>query len=209
VKLLIDRSLLELGSDPCIDEDVLLGYPPARSVPDLRLRLGAGVRIRSGSVIYAGSELGDELETGHGVVIREQNRIGPGLKVWNHTTIDYGCVIGRNVHIHANCYVAQYSTLEDEVFLAPGVTLANDLHPGREYSRSLMRGPTIRRQAQLGVNVTVLPYVEIGAGAMVGAGSVVTRDVPAGMLAYGNPARAARPCAELTEAQLRRFAAER
>jgi acetyltransferase-like isoleucine patch superfamily enzyme len=204
VKIFGDPSLVELGDGHRIDEDVLLGYPTGRRINSLKLTLGPGAVIRSGSVIYAGSTIGARLETGHGVVIREQNIIGDGLQVWNHTTIDYGCRLGRNVHLHTNCYIAQFTTLEDEVFVAPGVTIANDLHPGRAYSKELMRGPTLRRGAQLGVNVTVAPYVEIGAGALIGAGSVVTRDIPAGMLAYGNPARPVRPVAELNESELQR-----
>jgi acetyltransferase-like isoleucine patch superfamily enzyme len=93
------------------------------------------------------------------------------------------------VKIHCNCYVAQFSELDDDVFFAPGVSVANDIYPGDPQSAKLMRGPRIGAGAQIGVNVTILPYVEIGAGALVGAGSVVTRDLPPGCVAYGNPAR--------------------
>ena len=94
--------------------------------------------------------------------------------------MDYGCRVGDRVKIHCNCYIAQYTELDDDVFLAPGVTIANDLYPGDERSAGLMAGPRIGAGAQIGVNVTILPFVRIGAGALIGAGSVVTRDVPAG-----------------------------
>lgn len=92
-------------------------------------------------MLYFGSRIGKDLETGHNAVIREDNIIGKGLRVWNNSTIDYGCRIGDGVKIHCNCYVAQFTTLEDGVFLAPGVTIANDLDPGEEFSAQAMRGP--------------------------------------------------------------------
>ena len=120
-------------------------------------------------------------------------RAGDDVSIWSNSVVDYGCVIGDRVKIHCNCYVAQYTELEDDVFLAPGVTIANDLYPGTEASAEAMAGPLVREGAQIGVNATLLPYVTIGRGAIVGAGSVVTRDVPDGMIAYGNPAIAVRP----------------
>ena len=101
--------------------------------------------------------------------------------------------------IHCNCYVAQYTELEDDVFLAPGVTIANDLYPGDRRSARLMAGPKIGAGAQIGVNVTILPFVRIGAGALIGAGSVVTRDIPAKAVAFGSPAVARRTVAELPD----------
>src|SRR6185369_16053138 len=92
------------------------------------------------------------------------------------------------VKIHSNCYIAQFTVIEDDAFLAPGVSIANDLYPGDEESARLMTGPHIGAGAQIGVNVTILPFVRIGAGAIIGAGSVVTRDIPPGAVAFGNPA---------------------
>ena len=79
--------------------------------------------------------------------------------------------------------------------MAPGVMIANDPHP---LCGLCLRGPTICRGARIGVNVTLLPRVTVGEGALVGAGSVVTRDIPAGTLAYGNPARPVKPVEELS-----------
>jgi acetyltransferase-like isoleucine patch superfamily enzyme len=131
------------------------------------------------------------------VVIREDCRIGDDVCVWSNTVIDYGCRIGNRVKIHCNCYVAQYTEIGEDAFLAPGVTIANDLYPGDERSAALMGGPKIERGAQIGVNVTILPHVRIGAGSLVGAGSVVTRDIPPGVVAFGNPAIVRRGVAEL------------
>jgi acetyltransferase-like isoleucine patch superfamily enzyme len=175
-------------SELSIDQGVLLNYPSARASFE-PLELGAGARLRSGSVLYAGSVIGAGFQTGHNVVIREENHIGDDVSVWSNTVIDYGCWIGRGTKIHCNCYVAQFSVLGEGVFFAPGVTVANDLYPGDPESAEAMKGPEIGAGAQVGVNVTILPYVRIGAGALVGAGSVVTRDLPPNCVAYGNPAR--------------------
>ncbi|MFI5706747.1 acyltransferase [Kribbella sp. NPDC051620] len=170
------------------DPGVQIGYPAAR-VADQELVLGDGARLRSGTILYAGSRIGDRFETGHHVVVREQCEIADDVSVWSNSVIDYGCRIGAGVKIHTNCYVAQYTEIGPGAFLAPGVTIANDLYPGRAESAEVMSGPSIGAGAQLGVNVTVLPFVRIGANCLVGAGSVVTRDLPAGTVAFGNPAR--------------------
>lgn len=179
---------VRIGTPRHVDPGVLLGYPTGRKVALGPLEIGDGAFLRSGTVIYAGSRIGGNLETGHHVVIREENRIGDRLSIWNHSTIDYGCTIGSGVKIHNHVYVAQFTVIEDGAFLAPGVQIANDRFPLSDD----LHGPTIRRGAVLGVNVTVLPGVEIGEGALVGAGSVVTRDVPARAIVAGNPARVLR-----------------
>jgi acetyltransferase-like isoleucine patch superfamily enzyme len=183
-----------LGDGYAVEPGVILGYLPGRRIANVALSIGPGARIRSGTVIYAGSTIGAGLETGHNVVIREENTIGDDLSIWNNSTIDYGCAIGDNVKIHCNVYLAQFTTLEGEVFLAPGVIIANDPHP---VCGLCMRGPTIKRGARIGVNVTLLSHVTIGEGALIGAGSVVTRDIPAYTVAYGNPARALKSVEEL------------
>lgn len=185
------------GKGCVMDRGVLLGYRPDRPVKDLTLRLGARARLRSGTVLYAGTTIGQGLMTGHGVIIREQNTLGDDVGIWSHSVIDYGCTIGDHVRIHTNCYIAQYTVIEAGAFLAPGVTIANDPHPGCPYSRDCMRGPVIKAGAQIGINVTILPYVTIGRGTLVGAGAVVTRDLPDGVVAAGNPAKVLRAVTDL------------
>ena len=179
--------LLQLGADLTKDEGVLLGYRAARLADRRLLVVGARANLRSGTVLYEGTVIGDDFETGHGVVVREENRIGDRVEVWTHSVIDYGCRIGSDVKIHTGVYVAQLTVIEDGVFLAPGVMIGNDKYP---LSGAELRGPTIRRGARVGLNSTILPGVEIGAESLVGAASVVTRDVPAGAVVYGSPARA-------------------
>jgi acetyltransferase-like isoleucine patch superfamily enzyme len=160
------------------------------------LTIGRAAYLRSGTVIYAGSRIGDRFQTGHHVVVREETAVGDDVSIWSNSVVDYGCLIGDRVKIHSNCYIAQFSELENDVFLAPGVTLANDLYPGSSESAAAMAGPLIRQGAHIGVNVTILPCVTIGPGAIVGAGSVVTKSLPGHMVAYGCPAVPVRPVPE-------------
>jgi acetyltransferase-like isoleucine patch superfamily enzyme len=185
---------VQIGPGSIVDPGVLLGYPSGRPGVAGDTRIGAGARIRAGSIISGAVEIGDDFETGHHVIVREQNRIGSHCALWNNSSIDYGCAIGNGVRIHCNVYIAQFTRIEDDVFLAPGVTIANDPHP---ICTKCMQGPTIRRGARIGVNVTLLPLITIGENALVGAGSVVTADVPDGVLVVGNPARVVGPVDQL------------
>lgn len=178
-----------IGANPAIDDGVKLGYRTGRKIADHTLRIGDDACIRFGSVIYGGTIIGNKFATGHNVTIREENVIGDGFNVWNCTTIDYGCKIGSGVKIHCNCYVAQFTVIEDNAFMAPGVTIANDIHPGCEHSADCMKGPHIETGVQIGVNVTLLPFIRIGAHSVIGSGAVVTKDIPAGSVVVGNPGR--------------------
>lgn len=179
--------MLRIGLELKCDDGVTLGYLAERLRERSPLIIGSHARIRSGTVIYEGSQIGDRFATGHGVVVREENLIGDDVSIWSHSVIDYGCRIGSRVLIHTGVYICQFTVIEDDVFLAPGVMLANDKRP---IDKSNLRGPRVCAGARIGINSTLLPGVVIGRGAMVGAGSVVTRDVPDGVTVYGNPARA-------------------
>jgi carbonic anhydrase/acetyltransferase-like protein (isoleucine patch superfamily) len=110
---------VHLGPDANIDPGVILGYPPGRPGAFGEVRIGRGARVRSGSVIYAAVEIGEDFETGHHAIVREENRIGSHCTLWNNSTIDYGCVIGGRVRIHCNVYIAQFTTLEDATSWRP------------------------------------------------------------------------------------------
>lgn len=187
-----------------IDPSAILGYPPSRTLNgEPGLLLGPGAKVRSGSTIYRGSSIGARFQTGHNVVIREECTIGDDVSVWSNTIVDYGCRIGDRVKIHSNCYIAQFTEIEDDAFLAPGVCIANDLYPGQAASAHVMSGPWIGAGAQIGVNVTLLPFVRIGAGALIGAGAVVVLDIPDGCVAFGNPATVRGRVGDLTSIEKR------
>jgi acetyltransferase-like isoleucine patch superfamily enzyme len=117
--------------------------------------------------------------------------IGRGVLIENDSKI------GARTRLQANAYITNYSTVEEDVFIAPGVQTTNDNFMGRTEKRfELMRGPTIRRGARVGGAAVLLPGVEIGEEAFVGAGAVVLRDVPARKLVVGNPARILRDVPE-------------
>lgn len=189
---------ISLATPSEVHPTAILGEIPGRPIPSLALTVGPHAVVRAHSVIYAGCQIGSHLETGHGVVIREENRLGDHLSIWNNSTIDYGCVVGHRVRIHCNVYVAQFTVIEDDVFLAPGVMIANDRHP---ICKDCLKGPTIKRGARIGINATLLPEVIIGEGALVGAGAVVTKDVPAGAVVAGNPARIMGRAEDLTHSR--------
>lgn len=191
-----DKVQITIGKEFEIDEDVILGYPSGRYKKNQGgVILGDYARIRSGSVIYQGVVIGHHLEAGHHVVVREENKIGNQVCIWSNTVVDYGCQIGNHVKIHSNVYVAQYTVIEDDVFIAPGTIFGNDKYPVSDH----LEGPVIKRGARLGVNVTILPGIQVGEDALVGAGSVVTRDVPARAVVVGNPARVIRTVDELNK----------
>jgi len=166
-----------------------VGYKPSRPNVSPKLVIGERAIVRSGSVIYLGSKIGSDLETGHNVILREENKLGNNVRIWANSVIDYGCTIGDNVKIHSNCYMAQLTVVEDCVFIAPGVMIANEKYPTGEFNPERIEGPVIKRGARIGIGTIILPSVVVGEDSLVGAGSLVTRDVPPGSVVFGSPAR--------------------
>lgn len=187
-----------LGPGTLIDEDVRLGNGngAGRSRSN-GIEIGKGARIRGGTEVSDGVRIGDRFDAGHNVFVGEGTVIGHDCRISNNSIIGAGCTLGDRVTVDANCYVAQYTTIEDDVAIAPGVCLANDPHPGSD-KHECVRGPTIQRGAQIGMNATILPFVTIGERSLVGAGSVVTRDVPAELVVAGNPARILKSVSQVT-----------
>jgi acetyltransferase-like isoleucine patch superfamily enzyme len=188
---------ITVGKNKVAEPNVRIGVMPSRKIHDLDLSVGPHANLRSGTILYLGSQIGSHLQTGHNALIREENRIGDHFSLWSNSIVDYECRIGNNVKIHCNCYIAQFTVIEDDVFIAPGVVVANDLHPGTPDALACMKGPVIKKGAQIGCNVTILPHVTIGEHALIGAGSVVSRNIPAGWIAFGNPAKPVKKVANL------------
>ena len=178
-----------LGKNCQVDNFAFVGLPSLRKIPDLKTTIGDGAICLRGSIIYLGSNIGKNLFIGHNAIIREENVIGDDFKLWSNSIIDYGCRIGNKVKIHSQVYVPQFTSIEDDVFIAPGVMMANDLHPGCRFSKKCMKGPVLKKGTKIGVNVTILPFVTIGEYSLIGAGSVVTKNIPSYSVVYGNPAR--------------------
>ena len=178
-----------IGKNCRIHKTANLGVIAPRLKKIQKLVIGSNGNINSGCTIYTNTNIGANFSSGHNVVIREENSIGNDFSIWSNSVIDYGCKIGNHVKIHCNCYIAQFTVMEDDVFLAPGVIVANDLHPGCDMSAECMKGPILKKGVKIGCNVTLLPYITVGEYSLVGAGSVVTRDVPPYSVVAGNPAK--------------------
>jgi UDP-3-O-[3-hydroxymyristoyl] glucosamine N-acyltransferase len=131
---------------------------------------------------------GDDFDTGYGVVLRVGVKIGNRVCIYSNSVIDEGAEIGDDTTIHCLCYVAQFCIVGADCFLAPGVVLGNDKYPVRR-DRDKWEPAIVHDGARIGLNSTILPGVEIGEGAVIGAGSVVTKNVPPGEVWYGVPAR--------------------
>lgn len=122
-------------------------------------------------------------------VIMEGAKIGVDCNICANTLIENNVIIGDRVTIKSGVQVYDRSHIEDDVFLGPNVTLTNDLYPRSKNHRSDYPLLTIKRGASLGANCTILPGITIGRHALVGAGTVVTHDVPDYAIIAGNPAK--------------------
>ena len=154
-----------------------MSHPPHQLIaPDVKL--GKGVRL-FGFVNLYGCEIGDETKIGCFVEIQKKARIGRRCKISSHT------------------FICEGVTIEDEVFVGHGVMFTNDLFPrataaggGLQTEADWQCVPTlVKRGASIGSGATLLCGITIGERAMIGAGSVVTKDVPDGAIVVGNPAR--------------------
>jgi acetyltransferase-like isoleucine patch superfamily enzyme len=175
----------ELGADVQIDDSAVVGYVYETDCEPARI--GDEATIRGGTRIYADVTVGDRFQTGHDALIRERTDLGDDVLVGTGTVIDGTSTVGSNVHFQTGVYVPAYTTIGSNVFLGPRAVLTNDPYPLREEVD--LKGPTLADHVSIGANATILPEVTVGEGAFVAAGAVVTEDVPAEMLAVGNPAQ--------------------
>jgi acetyltransferase-like isoleucine patch superfamily enzyme len=154
------------------------------------VELGAGTIVSTGAIVFAGTTVGERVIVGDQACVRERCSIGDDVVIGRASLVENDTSVGARTKIQANAYVTAYSLLEEDVFIAPCVITTNDNFMGRTEKRlELMKGPTIRRGARVGGGCVLLPGVEIGEEAFVGAGAVVLRDVPARAVVVGSPAR--------------------
>lgn len=187
-----------LGDGAVLEDFCIVGVPP-RGAHDGQhaTTIGSGAVIRSHTVIYAGNVIGRNFQTGNKVNIRELNTIGDNVSVGTLSVIEHHVEIGDNVRIHTQAFIPEFSVLEDGCWIGPNVVFTNAKYPLSPGAKHSLKGPIVRKGAKIGANSTLLPGVVIGENALVGAGSVVVRDVPDGAVVAGNPARVIRQVSEL------------
>jgi acetyltransferase-like isoleucine patch superfamily enzyme len=155
--------------------------------------LGPGTVVSTGAVVFAGTTIGARVIVGDQACVRERCTIGYDVVIGRGSLVENDTIVGALTKIQADAYITAYSTLEEEVFIAPCVVTTNDDFMGRtERRHELRKGPTIRRGARVGSAAVLCPGVQIGEEAFVGAGAVVTKDVPPRVVVVGNPARVLR-----------------
>ena len=181
---------VKIGRNAVIEDFVIIGVPPrGKKSGELPTSIGENAVIRSHTVIYAGNTIGDNFQTGHHVMVREENRIGNNVSIGTSSVVEHHVTIGSNVRIHTSAFVPETSVLEDGSWLGPHVVITNALYPLSPNVKEELRGAIVKKNAKVGANATLLPGVTIGENSLVGAGAVVTKNVPPNKVAAGNPAR--------------------
>jgi acetyltransferase-like isoleucine patch superfamily enzyme len=189
-----------LGEGVRVLENAVVGKQPSLAASSTAKReplppavIGDGTVISTGAIVFAGSTVGANCIVGDQSCIRERVRMADDCVLGRGSLIENDTTVGAGTRIQAEAYITAYSTLEEDVFIAPCVVTTNDNFMGRtEKRRELMKGPTIRRSARIGGGSILCPGIEVGEEAFVGAGAVVTKDVPARKLVVGSPARVLR-----------------
>ena len=148
--------------------------------------IGADSTIRSHSVFYSGSSFGPGMTTGHRVTVREGVQAQEGLQIGTLSDFQGRLEIGRHVRTHSNVHLGQGASIGDFVWIFPYVVLTNDPHPPSE---GHLIGVTVEDFAAIATMTTVLPGITVGRDSLVGAHSLVSRDVPAGHVVAGVPAK--------------------
>jgi acetyltransferase-like isoleucine patch superfamily enzyme len=203
-----DGTVLGLGVK--VLEHAVVGKQPTLSPRSTAKReplppavIGAGTVVSTGAIVFAGTTVGERVILGDQSCVRERVTIGDDVVVGRGSLVENDTSVGAMTKIQAGAYITAYSTLEEHVFVAPCVVTTNDNFMGRtERRHELIQGPTIRRGARIGGGAVLCPGIEVGEEAFVGAGAVVTKDVPPRAVVVGSPARVIRevPDDELLDA---------
>jgi acetyltransferase-like isoleucine patch superfamily enzyme len=189
-----------LGEGVRVLENAVVGKQPSLGASSTAKReplppavIGDGTVISTGAVVFAGSTIGAGCIVGDQSCVRERVTMADDCILGRGSLIENDTTVGAGTRIQAEAYITAYSTLEEDVFIAPCVVTTNDNYMGRtEKRKTLMKGPTIRRSARIGGGSILCPGIEVGEEAFVGAGAVVTKDVPPRKLVVGSPARVLR-----------------
>ena len=193
---------VELGAGVRIQDAAVLGKPLVLSKtsqaairePDATV-IADGVTVAAQAVVVAGAWIGENAFIGDQSHVRERARVGAATAVGRGSAVDNDVVLGERVRIQTGCYITAFSTVEDDVFIGPGVFTYNDNAMGRHEKGIQLTGAILRRACRIGGGARILPGIEVGEEAFVATGSVVTRNVPARTLVMGVPAKRVRAVA--------------
>lgn len=188
-----------IGPGTSVGEYAIVGKPPYRGPTSIfadpgegltAARIGSGCIVGAAAVIYHGANISDSVVIADQATVREDVSVGSHSVVGRGVCIENRVGIGRFCKLETGCYVTAMTDVGDYVFIGPHAVTANDNYLGRTRERlAAMRGPMIRDGARIGANATLLPGIEVGRDAVVAAGAVVTRPVPAGKIVMGIPAK--------------------
>lgn len=140
----------------------------------------------------ASDEIGAGTTIWQYVVVLPDAKIGIDCNICAQVFIENDVVIGDRVTIKPGVQIWDGTRIEDDVFIGPNVTFTNDSFPRSKIYPDKFEGIEVQKKASIGANATILPGIIIGSGAMVGAGAVVTKDIPNGAVVIGNPAKIVR-----------------
>lgn len=182
------HSGVSLGDNVTVEDFCIIGCP-FKGSDGQQTVIGDNSVIRSGTVIYAGNIIGNNFQTGNKANIRELNQIGDNVSVGTLSVIEHHIVIKSNVRIHSQVFVPEHSTLEEGAWLGPNVVLTNARYPCSPNVKLELVGPVVGKGAKVGANSTLLPGVKIGHNSLVGAASLVTKDVKENTVVAGHPAK--------------------
>lgn len=185
-----------IGEKVTIGDATVIGKNPMRAaISTLKpvelppAEIGNGCMIGSLVSIYRGTKLGEGVLVADLASVREDVEVGKRTIVGRGVAIENDTRIGKYVKIETNAYVTAHTIVEDRCFIAPMVTMTNDNFLGRTEERfKYTKGPHLKKGARVGANAILMPGVVVGEDAVVGAGSLVKRDVPPRKVVAGVPA---------------------
>lgn len=180
-----------LGDDVIIEDHCIIGLP-FTAMGDEKTVIGNGSVIRAGTYIYAGNYIGCNFQTGNKANLRELNQIGDNVSIGTLTVIEHHVVIRDGVRIHSQAFVPEFTVLEENSWLGPNVVITNARYPKHPSVKKDLKGAHVKQDAKIGANTTLLPGLTIGRNSLVGAGSIVTKDVEDDVIMVGNPLRVLR-----------------
>lgn len=181
---------VEIGDNTIIANDCVIGEPTqnyyfSTNYENSKTTIGCNCLIRSHAIIYCGNSIGNNVSTGHRIMVRENNIVGDFCRIGNYTELHGNVKIGKYSNLHSSVCVVENAIIGDFVWISPGTILTNDITPP-----SLNReSPKIGDYTFIAVNCVVLPNVHIGMHCLIGASTLVTKNVEDYSVCVGSPGK--------------------